>query len=123
MWSWPKTAKHKVRGSFNGVGRKQTIARSSSFQQGDNEESPSYNSIQFEQPLLRGRMHTAIEFFKLFFTEELENDIVKHTNSYAVQQITEGTHQSYAHADGSWKDTTPEEIYRLIAFLIYFCFN
>ena len=30
--SWPKTARHKVRGSF---------ARSSSFQQADNEESPS----------------------------------------------------------------------------------
>ena len=42
MWSWPKTARHKVRGSFNGVSRKQTIARSSSFQQVDNEESPSH---------------------------------------------------------------------------------
>ena len=30
--NWPKTARHKVRGSF---------ARSSSFQQADNEESPS----------------------------------------------------------------------------------
>ena len=38
--------------------------------------------IQFEQPLLRGRMHTAI----VFFTEELVNDIVKHTNSYAVHR-------------------------------------
>ena len=76
--------------------------------------------IQFEQPLLRGRMNTAVEFFKLFFTKELVNNIVEHTNSYAVQHITEGTHRSYAQADGSWKDTTPEEIYRLIALLIYF---
>ena len=44
--------------------------------------------IQFEQPLPRGRMHTAVEFFKLFFTEELVNNIVKHTSSYAVKHIT-----------------------------------
>ena len=72
--------------------------------------------LQFEQPLLRG----AVEFFKLSFTEELVNNIVRHTNSYAVEHITEATHRSYAQADGSWKDTTPEEIYRLIALLIYF---
>ena len=42
--------------------------------------------IQFEQPLLRGRIHTATEFFKLFFTEELPNDIVKHTDNYAVHR-------------------------------------
>ena len=76
--------------------------------------------LHFQQPLLRGRMQTAVEFFKLFFTEELVNNIVRHTNSYAVEHITEGTHRSYAQGDGSWKDTTPEEIYRLIALLIYF---
>ena len=42
--------------------------------------------IQFEQPLLKGRIHTATEFFKLFFTEELPNDIVKHTDNYAVHR-------------------------------------
>ena len=76
--------------------------------------------IQFEQPLLRGKMHTAVEFFKLFFTDELVNKIVEHTNSYAVQHITEGSHRTYAQADGSWKDTTPDEIHRLLALLIYF---
>ena len=76
--------------------------------------------LQFEQPLLRGRMQTAVEFFKLFFTEELVNNIVRHTNSYAVEHITEATHRSYAQADGSWKDTTPEEIYQMTALLIYF---
>ena len=40
-------------------------------------------------------------FLKLFFTEELVNNIVRHTNSYAVEHITEGTHRSYAQADGS----------------------
>ena len=32
----------------------------------------------------------------------------------------QGTHQTYAKADGSWKDVTPDEIKRLIALLIYF---
>ena len=48
------------------------------------------------------------------------SDICKYTNSYANEHIVEGSHQSYTQSDGSWKDTTPEEINRLIALLIYF---
>jgi len=50
-------------------------------------------------------METAMEFFKLFFTAQMVKEIVDHTNSYAVEHITEGSHRTYAQPDGSWKDT------------------
>jgi len=74
--------------------------------------------LHFGNPLLRGTMETAVEFFKLFFTAQMVNEIVDHTNSYDVEYITEGPHRTYAQPDGSWKDTTADEIYRLIALLI-----
>ena len=48
------------------------------------------------------------------------NNIVDHTNSYANEHICSGSHQSYTKPDGSWQDTTADEIKRLIALLIYF---
>lgn len=39
------------------------------------------HGVQFEQRLLRGKMQTAFEFFKLFFTVELANDVVEHTKT------------------------------------------
>jgi hypothetical protein len=45
--------------------------------------------------------------------------IVTHTNTYAYNNIASGTHYTYTMADSSWKETTPEEIDRLIA-LLYF---
>ena len=74
--------------------------------------------VHFRQPLLRTTMTTAVEFFKLFFTVELVNNIVTHTNNYAYEHIV--THQSYAKGDGSWQEATADEITRLIAILIYF---
>ena len=65
-------------------------------------------------------MTRAVEFFHLFFTFEMIRQIVDHTNSYAYEHITEGSDQSYAQKDGSWKEVTPDEIKRLIALLIYF---
>ena len=41
-------------------------------------------------------------------------------HSYAKEHIVAGTHTSYTQSNGSWKDTTPDEINRLIALLIYF---
>ena len=55
--------------------------------------------VHFGQRLLRNAMTTAVEFFYLFFTVELVNNIVTHTNSYAYEHIV--THQSYAKSDGS----------------------
>ena len=75
--------------------------------------------IHFGCPLLRHTMTKAVEFFHLFFTVEMINDICSHTNSYANEQIVAGSHWSYTQSDGSWKDTTPDEVNRLIALLIY----
>jgi len=65
-------------------------------------------------------MTKAVEFFNLFFTLEMINSICANTNSYANQNIFEGTHHTYAKSDGSWQDVTPDEIKRLISLLIYF---
>ena len=43
-----------------------------------------------------------------------------HTNSYAYTKLAGGTHSSYAKSDGSWEETTPHKIRKLIAALIYF---
>ena len=74
--------------------------------------------VHFGHRLLRNTMTTAVEFFNLFFTVELINSIVNHTNSYAFQHIA--THQSYSEKDGFWLETNADEIRRLIAILIYF---
>ncbi|XP_067045430.1 piggyBac transposable element-derived protein 4-like isoform X2 [Acropora muricata] len=76
--------------------------------------------IDFGQPLLRNTMNRAVDFFNLFFTVEMINSIVDHTNSYAYTRIMEGSHTSYAQRDGSWKEVTADEIKRMIAILIYF---
>lgn len=65
-------------------------------------------------------MERAMEFFKLLFTAQMVNEIVDHTNSYTVEHITEGSHRTYAQPYSSWKDTTADEDYCLIALLIYF---
>ena len=76
--------------------------------------------IHFGRPLLRNAMTKAVDFFYLFFTVDMINNICEHTNSYALEHIFEGHYQSYAKADGSWQDVTPDEIKRVIALLIYF---
>ena len=58
-----------------------------------------------------------LDFFNLFLTNELIEDIAKHTNTYAYANIL--NKPSYAQKDGSWKATTPDEIRKLIALLIY----
>ena len=64
-------------------------------------------------------MIKAVEFFNLFFTNEMITNIVTDTNTYAWEHIYSGSHQSYTSPDGSWQDTTADEIKRLIALLIY----
>ena len=58
-----------------------------------------------------------LDFFQMFFTEELIQNIVKHTNKYAWKNITKK--QSFAKADGSWKETNVAEIKRFIALILY----
>ena len=45
-----------------------------------------------------------------FFSAEMLVSIVTHTNTYAHNNIASGTHYTYTMTDGSWKETTPEEI-------------
>ena len=76
--------------------------------------------IHLEGPLLRNSMVKPFDFFKLFFTKEMVDSIVLHTNTYAYIHIAAGGFKSYTCADGSWQETTPDEIHRLMALLIYF---
>lgn len=51
--------------------------------------------VHFGRPFLRNTMTRAVDFFCLFFTDEMLNSIVTHTNSYAQEKIFSGTHRSY----------------------------
>ena len=42
-----------------------------------------------DAPLLRGKYVTPIEFFWLYFTDDLINDICLHTNAYAWANIAQ----------------------------------
>ena len=61
-----------------------------------------------------------IEFFCLFFTQEMVDKIVLHMNTYAYIHITQYASKKYTNLGGSWKETFSDEIFRLIALLIYF---
>ena len=76
--------------------------------------------IHLEGPLLRNTMVKPMEFFRLFFTNEMVDSIVLHTNTYADIHIASGSRETYTQGDGSWRETTADEINRLIALLIYF---
>ena len=69
-------------------------------------------------PLIRGRLNKAVDFFYLFSTEEMIDEICKHTDAYAWSRITEK--QTYAEKDGSWKEVKPAEFKKLLALIIYF---
>ena len=76
--------------------------------------------IHLEGPLLRNSRVKPIDFFRLFFTREMVESIVLHTNTNAYIHIAAGGYKSYTRPDGSWQETTSDEIHRLIALLIYF---
>ena len=63
---------------------------------------------------------TELEFFHLFFTPELIESVVSHTNSYAFMKLAAGGHSTYATSEGSWQTTIVDEINHLIGLLIYF---
>ena len=80
---------------------------------------PSRNSgFHHDIPLIRGRLNKAVDFFYLFFTEEMIHTRCKHTNAYAWSRITEK--QTYAEKDGSWIEMKPAEFKKLLALIIYF---
>ena len=57
------------------------------------------------------------DFFKLYFPIHVVDRIVEFTNAYARAHIHQK--KSYAMADGTWKDTTTEEMYSFMAILLY----
>ena len=65
-----------------------------------------------------------LDFFQLYFTPGLVDDIVQHTNAYAYIKIAKenSTKCCCTESDGSWWDTTHDEILRLIGLLLYFGF-
>ena len=63
-------------------------------------------------------MTRAVDFFKLFFGLQLMNEICTHTNAYAWGVIE--SKQAYADKQGAWTETTVDELYKLIALIIYF---
>ncbi|XP_057291023.1 piggyBac transposable element-derived protein 4-like [Hydractinia symbiolongicarpus] len=71
--------------------------------------------LHCDVPLIRGVQE--IDFFQLFFSEELIQDIVKHTNTYGWRNISKK--KSCAKKDGSWKETSVHEMKQFIALLMY----
>ena len=73
--------------------------------------------LHLDSAHVRGAMTRAVDFFRLFITTELLKQICEHTNSYGW--LTIGEKQYYGDMHGAWKETTPEEIEKLIALILY----
>ena len=71
-----------------------------------------------DAPLLRGKYVTPIEFFQLYFTDDMINDICFHTNVNVWANIAQK--QYYADQQGAWNEVTPNELKRLLTLIIYF---
>ena len=98
-----------------------------SYDDPDDSESPvppfepsSTTGFKLPGHYTRGSLATAYSFFKLFFTDNMINSIVDHTNSYAQEKPFSGLGSSYTFSDGSWQHVTANEIRRFIAILIHF---
>jgi hypothetical protein len=69
---------------------------------------------------LEDGMTTELDFFNLFFTKDMIDSIVTHTNACAYIKLAEGGYLTYANGQGAWDETNAEEIRCFIALLIYF---
>ena len=58
-----------------------------------------------------------MDFFELFFSDEVIRTIADHTNDYADMHIFGKL--TYAQPDGCWHLTSSEEIRKFVAFLLY----
>ena len=56
--------------------------------------------------LTRNSTTKVVDFFSLYFSNELIETICKHTSSYAWTVIDKK--QYYADKEGTWKETTPD---------------
>ena len=61
----------------------------------------------------------AVDFLSLYFTNKLIETIYKHTNSYIWSFIDKKEY--YSGEEGAWKETTPDEIKKLIVSLLRSC--
>ena len=110
------------RGRVNGTAQ-QVIRSSKSYLDADTpNDSPIFQPTRapglYMNRVTRGSMTKAIDFFQLFFTVELINEICTHSNAYAW--INKTNKQSYANTQGAWNETSYEELKKLIGLLIYF---
>ena len=110
------------RGRVNGTAQ-QVIRSSKSYLDADTpNDSPIFQQTRapglYMSRVTRGSMTKAIDFFQLFFTVELINEICTHSNAYAW--INKTNKQSYANTQGAWNETSYEELKKLIGLLIYF---
>ena len=112
------------RGRGRGNGTAQQVIRSTkSYLDADTpNNSPIFQPTRapglYMNRVTRGSMTKAIDFFQLFFTVELINEICTHSNAYAW--INKTNKQSYANTQGAWNETSYEELKKLIGHLIYF---
>ena len=62
-----------------------------------------------------------ISFFHLFFTREIISSIASNSNIYARTKVSQKSYcRAYVNREGLWNETSPAEIEKLIALLIYF---
>jgi len=126
----PAKKKLKTKISTRKVPKKQTKRPASPpvglFKSYDDEDNVLNNIIPFApsrdpgSQLNRNQLRTkskAIDFFNLFFDDDVIDKITKHTNEYA--QMTIVNKSSYGDKDGAWIETTASEIRALIALMIY----
>ena len=57
-----------------------------------------------------------VDFFKLYFTEDLVSHLALFTNAYANAHIESAP--SYANRDGNWVPITQQEMYKFLACLV-----
>ena len=63
-------------------------------------------------------MTKAVDFFNVSFTNDVLENVAKHTNTYGHINIVK-KRTKYSNSDGSWKETDADEMRKFIALLIY----
>ena len=107
------------RGRGRGRGRAAIVVESM-WQNADPnpQEKPEFTPLVEAGPNLPADFDgtTELDFFKLYFTEELVDHLVRFTNAYADANFARAP--SYANSEGNWELTTQDEMYRFLACLV-----
>ena len=56
----------------------------------------------------RGAMTKAVDFFQLFFTMELLNEICNHSNTYGWMNV--GNKLTFGNSEGAWEEMSFDEL-------------